>query len=74
MVTSEIDILNRRRFGNASARGKIGIDRALNDFQKEKSMVPLSVLGGLFVVAYCISLMKTKRAAKPDVQTLFGKK
>jgi hypothetical protein len=37
-------------------------------------MVPLSVLGGLFVMAYCISLLKIKRAAKPDVQTLFGKK
>ena len=37
-------------------------------------MVPLSVIGGLFVVAYGISLLKTKRAAKRDVQTLFGKK
>jgi hypothetical protein len=37
-------------------------------------MVPLSVFGGLFVAAYCISVLKTKRAAKPDVQTLFGKK
>ena len=48
--------------------------RALGDFEREVIMVPLSVLGGLFFVAYCISLMKTKRAAKPDVQTLFGKK
>jgi hypothetical protein len=37
-------------------------------------MIPLSVLGGLFIAAYGISLVKTKRAAKPDVQTLFGKK
>lgn len=43
-------------------------------FPKEISMVPISVLGGLFVVAYCVSIVKTKRATKSDVQTLFNKK
>lgn len=37
-------------------------------------MFAISVLGGLAFAAYCISLVKTKRATKPDVQTLFGKK
>ena len=37
-------------------------------------MVPVSVLGGLILVAYGISHIKAKRERKPDVQTLFGKK
>jgi hypothetical protein len=37
-------------------------------------MVPLSVVGGLLLVAYGISRVKAKRGAKPDVQTLFGVK
>lgn len=36
-------------------------------------LVPLSVLGGLFLVGYGISRLKTQRAAKPSVQTLLGK-
>jgi hypothetical protein len=36
--------------------------------------VPLSVLGGLFAVGYCISRLKGKRGGKADVQTLFGVK
>ena len=36
--------------------------------------VPLSVVAGLFFVGYGISRLKNKRAAKPDVQTLFGSK
>ena len=36
--------------------------------------VSLSVLGGLVLVGYGISRISTKRAAKPDVQTLFDKK
>ena len=35
---------------------------------------PLSVIGGLLLVSYCIARLKTKRASKPDVQTLFGRK
>jgi hypothetical protein len=34
--------------------------------------VPLSVLGGLFAVGYCISRLKGKRGRKADVQTLFS--
>jgi hypothetical protein len=37
-------------------------------------MVPLSVVGGLLLVGYCISRLRAQRGAKPDVQTLFGKK
>jgi hypothetical protein len=37
-------------------------------------MVGLSIVGGLLAAAYCISLAKTKRATKPGVQTLFGRK
>jgi hypothetical protein len=37
-------------------------------------MVLLSVVGGLLVVGYGISRVQTKRNAKSDVQTLFGKK
>ena len=35
---------------------------------------PLSVIGGLLLVSYCIARLKTKRAAKPNVQTLFSRK
>jgi hypothetical protein len=34
----------------------------------------LSVVVGLLIAAFSISRVKTQRAAKPDVQTLFGKK
>ena len=37
-------------------------------------MVLLSVVGGLFVVGYGISRVRTKRGAKSNVQTLFGAK
>ena len=37
-------------------------------------LVPLSVLGGLFLVGYGISVVKVKRARKPKVQTLFSTK
>ena len=37
-------------------------------------MVPVSVIGGLILVAYGISRVKASRERKPDVQTLFGKK
>jgi len=37
-------------------------------------MVPLSLVGGLLLVGYCISRVRAKRAVKPDVQTLFGTK
>jgi hypothetical protein len=37
-------------------------------------LIPLSVLGGLLLVGYGISRMKTQRAAKPNVQTLFSRK
>ena len=37
-------------------------------------LVPLSVFAGLFFVGYGISRLKTKRAARPDVQTIFGSK
>jgi len=37
-------------------------------------MVPLSVLGGLFVVGFCISRLKEMRGRRPDVQTLFRTK
>jgi hypothetical protein len=36
--------------------------------------VPISVLGGLIAVGYCISRLKGKRGGKADVQTLFGVK
>ena len=34
----------------------------------------LSAVGGLLIVAIGVSRAKTRRAAKPSVQTLFGKK
>jgi hypothetical protein len=34
----------------------------------------LSVVGGLIVAAFGISRLKTQRAAKANVQTLFSKK
>ncbi len=37
-------------------------------------LVAISVLGGLFLVGFGISHVKTQRAAEPDVQTLFGRK
>ncbi len=37
-------------------------------------MVPVSIVGGLLLVGYCISRVRAKRGAKPDVQTLFGTK
>jgi hypothetical protein len=37
-------------------------------------LVPFSVLSGLFLLGYGISRLKTQRAAKPGVQTLFGKR
>ena len=37
-------------------------------------LVGLSVVGGLFVVGLCISRLKTMKAVKPNVQTLFGTK
>jgi hypothetical protein len=36
--------------------------------------VPLSVLGGLFALGYCISRLKGKRGGKGEVQTLFSVK
>ncbi len=35
---------------------------------------PLSVLGGLFLVGFGISRLKTRQARKPKVQTLFSVK
>ena len=37
-------------------------------------MVLLSVLGGLFVLGYGISRVRTKQSAKSNVQTLFDTK
>jgi hypothetical protein len=37
-------------------------------------LVPLSVVAGLLFVGYGICRLKIKRAAKPDVQTIFGSK
>jgi hypothetical protein len=37
-------------------------------------LVPISVLGGLFLVGFCISRLKEVRERKPDVQTLFKMK
>jgi hypothetical protein len=36
--------------------------------------VPISVIGGLFLVGFCISRLKGIRERKPDVQTLFKTK
>lgn len=35
-ISSEIDVLDARRFGSASAGGKMGIDRTWNDFQRRQ--------------------------------------
>lgn len=37
-------------------------------------LVPISVVAGLLFVGYGISRLKTKRATKPDVLTLFNVK
>ena len=34
----------------------------------------LSIVFGLFVLAFGVSRVRTKRGAKQDVQTLFGRK
>jgi len=34
----------------------------------------LTVVGGILLAAFSISRLKTQRAAKPNVQTLFSKK
>jgi hypothetical protein len=56
-------VVTMPEFGDTSAEWKV-----------EVSMVSISVLGGLFFAAYCISVIRTKRALKPGVQTLFNKK
>jgi len=64
-----------RQFGIASARNKSGFDPARSEFLRRLTMfVLLSVLVGLFLLGFGISRLKAQRAAKPDVQMLFGRK
>jgi hypothetical protein len=63
------------RLRNRECMEQIRIRSVIGPVQKETHMfVPLSVVAGLFFVGFGISRLKTKRAAKPNVQTLFGSK
>jgi hypothetical protein len=80
----------RRRFNSAfvgAGHGRAGISEAQVQETNRNSirhgaiskrrysmLFSLSAVGGLLIVAIGVSRAKTRRAAKPSVQTLFGKK
>jgi hypothetical protein len=88
--TSSRAVGRRRRFNNAlvgAGHGRARISEAQvqetnrNSIQhgaisktRYSMLFSLSAVGGLLIVAIGVSRAKTRRAAKPSVQTLFGKK
>jgi outer membrane murein-binding lipoprotein Lpp len=49
-----------------------GVDRPLLAAERRLQMVlSASVIGGVLILAYCVSRVKAKREAKKSIQTLF---